>query len=205
MAHPKQQTETPITILHIDASARSAGSVTRGLSARIVDQLTARHGDVNVIRRDLAGGVPFITEAFTAGINTAEDQRTPEQVAALATSDALVADLQAADIVVIGTPIYNFGVPAVFKAWFDQVARVGLTFRYTENGPVGLLERKKAYVAMASGGTRLGSEIDFASTWLRHALGFIGIHDVELIGAGRVLADDQAVARAEEAVARIAA
>lgn len=193
------------TILHIDASARSAGSVTRGLSARILDQLKTRHGDIEIIRRDLAEGIPFITEAFTAAINTPADQRTPGQVAALATSDALVADLQAADIVVIGTPIYNFGVPAVFKAWFDQVARVGVTFRYTENGPVGLLDGKKAYVAMASGGTKLGSEIDFASGWLRHALGFIGIHDVELIGAGRVLADDEAVARAEEAVARIAA
>lgn len=193
------------TILHIDASARSAGSVTRGLSARILDQLKTRHGDIEIIRRDLAEGIPFITEAFTAAINTPADQRTPGQVAALATSDALVADLQAADIVVIGTPIYNFGVPAVFKAWFDQVARVGVTFRYTENGPVGLLDGKKAYVAMASGGTKLGSDIDFASGWLRHALGFIGIHDVELIGAGRVLADDEAVARAEEAVARIAA
>jgi FMN-dependent NADH-azoreductase len=193
------------TILHIDASARSAGSVTRGLSARILDQLKTRHGDIKIIRRDLAEGVPFVDEAFTAAINKSPEDRSAAEAASLATSDALVADLQAADIVVIGTPIYNFGVPAVFKAWFDQVARAGITFRYTENGPVGLLEGKKAYVAMASGGTRLGSEIDFASTWLRHALGFIGIHDVELIGAGRVLADDEAVARAEEAVARIAA
>lgn len=193
------------TILHIDASARSAGSVTRGLSARILDQLKTRHGDIEIIRRDLAEGVPFVNEAFTAAINKSPEDRSAAEAASLATSDALVADLQTADIVVIGTPIYNFGVPAVFKAWFDQVARVGITFRYTENGPVGLLEGKKAYVAMASGGTKLGSEIDFASGWLRHALGFIGIHDVELIGAGRVLADDEAVARAEEAVARIAA
>jgi FMN-dependent NADH-azoreductase len=193
------------TVLHIDASARSAASVTRGLSARIIDQLKTRHGDVDIIRRDLADGVPYIDETFTAAINTPEDQRTPEQAAALATSDAFVADLQAADIVVIGTPIYNFGVPAVFKAWFDQVARVGLTFRYTETGPVGLLEGKKAYVAMASGGTKLGSEIDFASNWLRHVMGFIGITDVEIIGAGRIMADDEAVARAEQAVARIAA
>ena len=193
------------TILHIDASARSAGSVTRGLSARILDQLKTRHGDIEIIRRDLAEGVPFVDEAFTAAINKSPEDRSAAEAASLATSDALVADLQTADIVVIGTPIYNFGVPAVFKAWFDQVARVGITFRYTENGPVGLLEGKKAYVAMASGGTKLGSEIDFASGWLRHALGFIGIHDVELIGAGRVLADDEAVARAEEAVARIAA
>lgn len=193
------------TILHIDASARSAGSVTRGLSARILDQLKTRHGDIEIIRRDLAEGVPFVDEAFTAAINKSPEDRSAAEAASLATSDALVADLQTADIVVIGTPIYNFGVPAVFKAWFDQVARVGITFRYTENGPVGLLEGKKAYVAMASGGTKLGSEIDFASGWLRHALGFIGIHDVELIGAGRVLADDEAVARAEEVVARIAA
>ena len=102
MAHPKQQTETPITVLHIDASARSAGSVTRGLSARIVDQLTARHGDVKVIRRDLAGGVPFITEAFTAAINTPEDFagikfRVPKSAIMVDTYQALGANPTAID------------------------------------------------------------------------------------------------------------
>lgn len=193
------------TILHIDASARHDGSVTRSLSARIIDQLKTRHGDVSIIRRDLAQGVPFVDEAFTAAINKAPEDRTVAEAASLVVSDALVAELQAADIVVIGAPIYNFGVPAAFKAWFDQAARVGVTFRYTENGPVGLLEGKKAYVAMASGGTKLGSDIDFASGWLRHALGFIGIDDVDIIGAGRVMADDDAVADAEKDIDRIAA
>ena len=131
------------TILHIDASARHDGSVTRSLSARIIDQLKTRHGDVSIIRRDLAEGVPFVDEAFTAAINKAPEDRTVAEAASLVVSDALVSELQAADIVVIGAPIYNFGVPAAFKAWFDQAARVGITFRYTKNGPSGCSRERR--------------------------------------------------------------
>ena len=94
------------------------------------------------------------------------------------------------DVVVIGAPMYNFSIPAALKAWIDLVARAGLTFRYTENGPVGMLENKKAYVMLATGGTSIGSEIDYASGYLRHVLGFLGIHDVELISAERMNFND---------------
>lgn len=204
-----EKDSTSFTILHLDASARSEGSVTRNLSRRIVEGLMARQkkadADVRVIRRDLADGVPFIDGVFTSAINTPQADRTDAQKRALEVSDELVAELQQADAVVIGVPIYNFAAPAVFKAWFDQVARVGVTFQYTQNGPEGLLEGKKAYLAMASGGTKLGSEIDFASGWLHHALGFIGINDVQTIGAGRILVDDEAVTLAENAIAALAA
>ncbi len=88
--------------------------------------------------------------------------------------------MQAADTLVIGLPIYNFGVPAALKAWVDQVARAGVTFRYTETGPKGLLTGKRAIIAVASGGTEAGSDVDFATGYIRHVLGFIGITDVHL-------------------------
>ncbi|MEL6531300.1 MAG: NAD(P)H-dependent oxidoreductase, partial [Pseudomonadota bacterium] len=102
----------------------------------------------------------------------------------------LIAELQAADTIVISTPIYNFGVPAVLKAWADLVARAGTTFKYTENGPVGLLEGKKAYIAAASGGTPVGSDMDFMTSWLTFFLGFIGIKDVEIIAADGIMGAD---------------
>ena len=110
----------------------------------------------------------------------------------LALSNALVAELQAADVIVIGAPVYNFGVPAAFKAWIDQVARAGLTFKYTEYGPKGLLEGKRAIVAVASGGTEVGSDIDFATGYIRHVLGFIGIEDVVFVAADKLTVDAEA-------------
>lgn len=205
MFNRNKDTAAPFTVLHIDASARKSGSVSRDLSDRIVSGLMSNNKHAKLIRRDLADGIPFIDDIFTAAINTPADERTAAQRKALDVSDALVAELQAADAIVIGSPIYNFGVPAAFKAWIDQVARAGVTFSYTENGPVGLLENKKAYIALASGGTQVGSDIDFASGWLKHVMGFIGIHDVEMVAADRTMMDDQSVARAEAMVAELAA
>ena len=161
------------TILHIDASARRTGSATRDLSARIVQHLGANR----IIRRDLATPLPLLTEDWITANFTPADQRDATQRDLLALSDELVKELQQADTVVIGLPIYTFSVPAAFKAWIDLVARAGLTFSYTENGPKGLLEGKRAILAIASGGTAVGSEIDFATGYARHVLGFIGIHD----------------------------
>jgi FMN-dependent NADH-azoreductase len=119
-------------------------------------------------------------------------------------SRQLTADLVlvAADVLVIGAPIYNFSVPATFKAWVDMIARARLTFEYTENGPRGLLENKKAYVVVPSGGVPVGSPVDFATPYIRHALSFIGIIDVEFIGAqGADRGNDEAL---DDARARIA-
>lgn len=169
-------------ILHIDASARSAGSISRRLSAATVKHVTGQ-GEANIVRRDLAEGLPFVDEAWIGANFTPADARTEAHKTKLAFSDSLVDELQAADTLVIGTPIYNFGIPASLKAWIDMIARVGRTFKYTETGPVGLLEGKRAIVLVASGGTEVGSQIDYATPYLRHALGFVGISDVTIIAA----------------------
>jgi FMN-dependent NADH-azoreductase len=173
------------SILRIDASARREGSISRDLSDRII----ARFPGAHVTTRDLATGLPLIDETWVGANFTPEAERSPEQRATLALSDDLIAEVKAADTLVIGLPIYNFGVPATLKAWVDQVARAGVTFRYSETGPEGLLTGKRAIVIVASGGTEAGSEIDFATGYLRHVLSFIGIKDVEFVTADRLALD----------------
>ncbi|GAA6195141.1 NAD(P)H-dependent oxidoreductase [Pseudophaeobacter arcticus] len=190
------------TVLHIDSSARTENSVTRSLSAEI----TGRLAPETVIRRDLATPLPLLDEAWVGANFTPADQRSDEQKALLAQSDALITELKQADTIVIGTPIYNFSVPSTLKAWIDLVARVGVTFNYTETGPVGLLEGKRAIIAVASGGTQAGSDIDFATTYLRHVLGFIGITDVELVAADQLSMDEEgSMQRAKSAIEALAA
>lgn len=190
------------TILHIDASARRAGSATRDLSDRIVKHLKAGR----IIRRDLATPLPLLTEDWINANFTPADQRDTLQRDQLALSDELVGELQDADTVVIGLPIYNFSVPAAFKAWIDLVARAGLTFSYTENGPKGLLEGKRVVLAIASGGTAVGSDIDFATNYVRHVLGFIGITDVDVVAADQMALDaEAALSNAHKAVTELAA
>jgi FMN-dependent NADH-azoreductase len=175
------------TILHIDASARKTGSVTRELTETLVKSLATANRDAKILTRDVSQGLPFIDETWVGATFTDPAERTPEQRLKLAVSDTLVSELKAADVVVIGTPIYNFSVPAALKAWIDQVARARETFQYTENGPVGLLKDKKAIIAVASGGTQAGSDIDFATTYLKHFLGFLGITDVTVIAADQLM------------------
>jgi FMN-dependent NADH-azoreductase len=174
-----------MSILRIDSSARKTGSVTRDL----LDQIETRLGRASA-HLDLANTpLPQITETWLGANFTAEAERSEAQRAALVQSDALVAQLQEHDTILIGAPIYNFALPAALKAWIDLVARAGVTFRYTENGPVGLLTGKRAIVAIASGGTQVGSDYDFASGYIRHVLGFIGITDVEFVTADRMMVD----------------
>ena len=190
--------ETTMTVLRIDASARFGGSVTRRLADRIVERL----GDPEVIHRDLAAEPPaLVTEEMIAAYFTPSAERTDAQRVALAPSDAVVDELRRADTVVIALPIYNFSVPANLKAWADLAARVGETFRYADDGPKGLLEGKRAILAVASGGTAVGSGIDFATPWLRFFLGFIGITDVRVFTADRLHAG--ADARVDQAYADI--
>ncbi|MBU3260137.1 NAD(P)H-dependent oxidoreductase [Roseovarius sp. PS-C2] len=174
------------TVLRLDASARLQDSVTRDLTGRI----TARWPEARIIHRDLAETpVPQLTETWLNANFTPADQRSPAQAETLTFSDELVNELQQADTIVIALPVYNFAPPAALKAWIDHVARVGVTFRYTENGPEGLLNGKRVILAMASGGTGAGSEIDFASTYMRHILGFIGLSDVTLVAADQLALD----------------
>lgn len=201
LAERRSIDDTAPRVLRIEASARKSRSISRSLGDKVVARLRVQHPDLTVVERDLADGIPFVTEDWIAANVTADEQRTTEQKEKLAVSDTLVAELQAADILVIGLPVYNFGPPAALKAWIDQVARARVTFRYTENGPVGLLTGKKAYVVAASGGTEVGGAVDFATPYLRHVLGFIGIKDVTLIAADRQMVDAEAASiRAETAL-----
>ena len=170
------------TVLHIDASARHQDSVSRRLSADIVAKL----GATEVIRRDLAEPLPLLDEGWVTSTFIPPQDRTAAQAEALSFSDTIVEELQKADTIVIGTPIYNFSVPAVLKAWVDQVARAGVTFRYTENGPVGLLADKKVIVAVASGGVQIGSPADFLTPHLKVFFGFLGLQDVTFVNAETV-------------------
>lgn len=196
--HPESPL-APVKVLRIDASARRESSVTRRLADTLVHALGQRGTHLAVARRDLADGLPLLDADWVAANFTDPGQRTPAQRQALAQSDALVAEVQAADVLVIATPLYNFGVPASLKAWIDQIARARLTFRYTEQGPVGLLQGKKAYLLVASGGTPVGGEMDFATPWLRFVLGFMGITDVEVIAADRGMARGEDARLAAEA------
>ncbi len=169
-------------ILRIDSSAREADSTSRQLGDTLINRLQATHAaDVTVLNTNDA--VPHVTANWINANFTPADDRSDAQRATLAYSDQRVAELQAADLVVITVPMYNFGVPASLKAWIDMVARAGLTFRYTENGPVGLLENKAAIILTTTGGVPVDSPVDFATPYLKHVLGFIGIHDVSVVSA----------------------
>ena len=192
-------------ILHVDASARQAGSVSRELSQHLVDALSET--ETQVTKRDIGlTPLPLISETWVGANFTPEENRTDSQKQVLELSDTLIAELEAADTLVLGVPIYNFGVPAAFKAWVDLIARARKTFKYTESGPVGLLEGKKAYVVIASGGTQSGSEIDFATPYVRHVLGFVGIHDVTIIAADQLMSTgDEKLNTARAQIAAVAA
>jgi len=191
-------------ILRVDASGRRAGSVTRSLGDALEDRLAELRPGAIVTCRDLADGIPLVDEDWIRAKNTPADSLSPELLETLALSDRLVGELQAADIVMIGAPIYNFTVPASLKAWIDLIARPRVTFRYTETGPVGLLSGKKTFVVAASGGTRAGSRIDFATGYLTHVLGFVGLTDVEWIDATGLSRDREAtLAAARDRIDRL--
>ncbi len=191
-------------ILRIDASARNNGSTTRQLADQLVTRLIEQGYGANVIRRDLALTPPALLTETWVGANFTDDaDRTDDQRAALAYSDELIAELEAADTIVIGVPVYNFAIPAALKAWIDLIARARRTFRYTETGPEGLLKNKRAFLVVASGGVPVGSDYDFATGYLRHVLGFVGITDVTIIAADQQLMDGEAIARATSAIGEL--
>ena len=176
------------TILRIDSSARHDGSASRELAGRLIERFG---DDVTVVERDLAAGVPLLSESTLGAMWTPAEQRTAVQNAELAIADVFISELMAADAVVIGLPIYNFGPPAAMKAWADLVARAGTTFTYTENGPQGLVPSKPVYLVVASGGVPVGSPMDLASTWLQTFLGFLGLTDVTVIAADQLNVDPE--------------
>jgi FMN-dependent NADH-azoreductase len=176
-------------ILRIDSSARYSDSVTRRLGNEVVRRLRQAHPGADLTERDLSGDIGFLTEGWVQASMANPGERDQAQAKLLADSDLLVGELDAADVIVLTAPVYNFSVPAALKAWVDKVCRARLTFKYTENGPQGLLKDRPVYLVMASGGVAFGSPADFASGYLRHVFGFIGIRDVRLVYAERTSAD----------------
>lgn len=186
-------------ILRIDASIKSEGSVSRRLTDRVMDRLLAAHAGATVTVRDLSAGVPQIDGAWLGAVYSPAEARSPEQAAIAAEADAMLAEVQAADVLVIGLPVYNFSAPAQLKSWIDNLARNGVTFRYTETGPEGLLKGKRAIVVFSSDGTKMGSDIDFASGWVKHMLGFFGITDVQFVAADAIVFDSEGTLKKAEA------
>ncbi|UTW56536.1 FMN-dependent NADH-azoreductase [Kordiimonas sp. SCSIO 12610] len=177
-------TDTIQNILRIETSLQGENSTTKALSNLFFEELGNSGFTIN--QRDISKGLPLIDTDWVGANFTPEEDRSDAQKSALAFSDTLIAELEEADIITIGLPIYNFGAPASFKTWIDLIARARKTFRYTENGPVGLLTGKKVYIFVASGGTQVGSDIDFATTYAKHVLGFVGLNDVTIIAADQM-------------------
>lgn len=171
-------------ILQINSSARRTGANSTRLADSIVTRLLSANPEATLTLRDLAVTPhPLLDEAALGALFTPAAQRTPEQAARVALDDVLIGELQAADVLVLGVPMYNFGVPVQLKNWIDAIARAGVTFRYTENGPEGLLKGKKVFVALARGGRHRGTETDAQVPYLKTVLSFIGMSDVRFIYA----------------------
>ena len=187
-------------ILRIDSSAQTETSQSRRLSNRIIDGLHALGKSPDVTVRDLNKRLPQLDRAWIEANTTPIDDRTDYQRKTLALSDTLIAEIEAADTLIIGVALYNFSIPASLKLWIDLVCRTRKIFAYSEGKPKGLMTGKRAIVCFASGGTPFGSDIDFASGYILHILGFIGITDVTFIAADKRFKDDQALIRTDVAV-----
>jgi FMN-dependent NADH-azoreductase len=199
-----------MNILQINSSARASSSHSTGLANVITARVRATHADAIVTVRDLARTpVAELNEAALQALFTPTEQRTPEQAARVAQDDALIAEIQVADVVVLGVPMYNFGVPAQLKNWIDAISRARVTFQYTANGAEGLLKNKKVYVALTRGGIYRGTPTDTQVPYLKTVLGFLGMTDVEFVYAeGLAMGPDgeqqgltSARAQIEEAIA----
>jgi FMN-dependent NADH-azoreductase len=196
------------TLLHLNTSLFSDGGQSSRLAARFVADWRAQNPGAAVIARDLATTpVPHLTAERFQSFLAPAGGRTAAQQAVVDYSDALIDELRRADVIVIGLPMYNFGVPSTLKAYFDHIARAGVTFRYTEKGPQGLLTGKKAYVFATRGGAYAGTAGDNQSAFVRQFLGFLGIDDVEFVYAEGLAigeaARNAALARAERAIERL--
>jgi len=172
------------TLLQIQASIFSNGGESSRLATRFVDQWSAANPGAEVIRRDLAAQpVPHLTAERFQSFLAKPEERTPAQQAVASFSDALIDELERADVIVLGLPMYNFGVPSTLKAYFDHVARAGKTFKYTATGPQGLLKGKKAVVFATRGGLYAGTPLDTQTGYVRDFLRFLGIEEVEFVYA----------------------
>ena len=186
-----------MNILQINSSARVEGANSTRLANTVTARLQAKHPGATVTVRDLAVTPhPVLDAAALGALFTPADQRTPEQAARVALDDALIAEVQAHDAIVLGVPMYNFGVPVQLKTWLDAIARAGVTFRYTANGPEGLIQGKKVYVAFARGGIYRDTPADSQTPYIQTILGFLGMTDVKYIHAEGLAMGPEAVDKA---------
>ena len=197
-------------ILQVNSSLNSTSGLSSQLANNVVSQLRALHPAANLVVRDLARDpVPHLdAERFGAFI-AKPDARTPAQQSVVGYSDTLIDELRRADTIVLGLPMYNFGVPSQLKAWFDHIARAGVTFKYTEKGAVGLLTGKKAYVVAARGGKYAGTPADTQTQYVRTFLAFLGITNIEFVYAEGLAISEasrtEALAAARSAIRRLGA
>jgi FMN-dependent NADH-azoreductase len=193
-------------ILQLNSSVRGAASESTRVASAIVARLTAANPAAQVSVRDLgANPTPVLDGVALGALFTPADQRSAEQAARVALDDALIAEAQAADVIVIGAPMYNFSMPIQLKAWFDAIARAGVTFRYTETGPEGLLKNKKVYVATARGGI-YPADADPQVPQIRMLLNFLGMTDNQFIySAGLAMGPELAAKGQADADAAVAA
>lgn len=194
-----------MNILQINTSARvyenNQGSQSTRLANELVAKLAAAESGARVTVRDLARQPqPALDEAALQALFTPAEQRTPEQAARAALDDTLIAEVQAADVLVLGVPMYNFGVSSQFKNWIDAIVKARTTFRYTETGVEGMLKGKKVYAVLSRGGKHRDTPADSQVPYLRTVLGFVGMSDVEFIYAeGLAMGPDAEAAGLAEA------
>ena len=188
-----------MNILHITSSVRGADSESTRLTQLVIDKLLAANPGASVVRRDFgAQPHPLLDGAAVGALFTPAEQRSAAQAARVALDDVLIAEAQAADVIVIGAPMYNFGMPAQLKGWFDAIARSGVTFRYTATGPEGLLKDKKVYVATARGGV-YPADADPQVPHLRMLLNFLGLSDHTFIYSSGLNMGPEAAAAGQQA------
>jgi FMN-dependent NADH-azoreductase len=198
--------EPSMNILQVNSSARTDASVSTRLANELVERLVAANPGAHVVRRDLQRQpLAELDEAALQALFTPADQRTPAQAARVAQDDALIAEVQAADVVVLGVPMINFAITAQLKNWIDAISRAKVTFQYTASGPEGLLKGKKVYAVLARGGKYRDSAADSQVPYLRQVLGFLGMTDIEFIYAeGLAMGPEAEAAALAEARSRIA-
>ncbi len=197
-------------LLHIESSIFADAGVSSQLSRKLIARLEQKHTSLQVIEKHFAQQpIPHFDGAALQAISTPIEQRTPEQQQLASFADRQIDELKQADILVIGMPMYNFSVPSMLKSWFDFVARAGVTFRYTEQGPEGLLKGKKAYVIATRGGQYKGTAADTQTPFVTTFLNFLGIEDIEIIYAeGLNMGDErrqEAIDQASEQIDALAA
>lgn len=197
-------------ILQINASLFGENGESSKIADRFVEKLLKQHPEAKLVKRDFGREpVPHLDAERFGAFLAKPEERSPAQRAVADYSDALIAELKAADVIVLGLPMYNFGVPSTLKAYFDHVARAGHTFRYSANGPIGLLTGKKAYVFSTRGGLYRGTPLDTETNYVRDFLRFLGIEDVEFVYAEGLAISPQSkeagLSEANAALERLAA